>query len=82
MRFVRHGLPLLIVAGGVIAMVVEPDRLEAGVLIVSAGLSVWLLNWLFRLGVAGDEERVAEDEARAHFDRTGRWPDEGGEPGS
>ncbi len=78
MRFVRFGLPILICLGGIVAIGIEPDRngLEGGLLIVSAGLSVWLLNWLYRVGVAGERERDDEDEARAFFDRHGVWPDE------
>jgi hypothetical protein len=41
-----------------------------------AALSVLLLNWLFRLGAAGDRERADEEAAREHFARHGRWPDE------
>ena len=78
MRFVRYALPLLICLGGVVAIAIEPNRngLEGAVLIVSAGLSVALLNWLYRVGVAGERERDDEDEARAFFDRNGVWPDE------
>ncbi len=43
---------------------------------MSAGLSVWLLNWLYRVGVAGERERDQEDHAREFFDRHGVWPDE------
>ena len=50
--------------------------LEGGALLVSAGLSVWLMNLLFRVGVKGDRERDDEDRARAYFDEHGRWPDE------
>jgi len=28
------------------------------------------------MGVSGDAERDREEEARAYFDRHGRWPDE------
>ena len=78
MRFVRIGLPLAICLGGVVAIAIEPNRngLEGGLLIVSAGLSVLLLNWLYRVGVAGEHERDAEDRARDYFDRHGKWPDE------
>jgi hypothetical protein len=78
MRFVRIGLPILICLGGVVAIAIEPNRngLEGGILIVSAGLSVWLLNWLYRVGVAGERERDQEDDARDFFDRHGVWPDE------
>ena len=78
MRFVRYALPILICLGGIVAIAIEPNRngLEGAVLIVSAGLSVALLNWLYRVGVAGESERDEEDEARAFFDRHGVWPDE------
>jgi hypothetical protein len=78
MRFVRFGLPILICLGGIVMIAIEPNRngLEGAVLIVSAGLSVWLLNWLYRVGVAGERERDDEDRARDFFDRHGVWPDE------
>ena len=78
MRFVRIGLPVGICLLGLVLIAVEPDRngLEGGLLVVSAGLSVWLLNWLYRVGVAGERERDDEDEAREFFDRHGVWPDE------
>jgi hypothetical protein len=79
MRLVRVWLPVAIIAAG-IAMIVATNAsetgIEGGALLVSAGLSVWLLNWLFRLGVRGDRERESEDRARAYFDRHGRWPDD------
>ncbi len=78
MRFVRIGLPVAICVLGVVLIAVEPNRngLEGGLLVVSAGLSVWLLNWLYRVGVAGEQERDEEDDAREFFDRHGVWPDE------
>jgi hypothetical protein len=74
--FVRWILPALICLGGLIAIIVAPSEAEAGALIISAGLSVWLLNLLYRVGVKGDRERHREDEARDYFDRHGHWPDE------
>ena len=78
MRFVRIWLPVLICVAGIVVIAIEPNRngLEGGLLIVSAGLSVWLLNWLYRVGVAGERERDEEDDARAFFDRHGVWPDD------
>jgi hypothetical protein len=74
--FIRWILPALICLGGLIAIIVAPSEAEAGALIISAGLSVWLLNLLYRVGVKGDRERHSEDEARDYFDRHGHWPDE------
>ena len=78
MRSVRWGLPLAICLGGAILIALNPDRngVEGGILIVSAGLSTFLLNWLYRVGVQGERERDEEDAAREFFDRHGVWPDE------
>jgi hypothetical protein len=39
---------------------------------------VWLINFLYRVGVSGERDRDAEDRARAYFAEHGRWPDEDG----
>ena len=73
---VRYVLPALVVLAGVVVMTLGGETdLEGGASIVSAGLAIYLINWLFRTGAAGDREREAEDAAREHFDRSGRWPD-------
>jgi hypothetical protein len=80
MRFlVRYVLPLVIVIGGVVAMAVvgpEDERYAGGAAIIGAGLSIALLNFFFRMSASGEDDRAAEEEAREHFDRHGRWPDE------
>jgi hypothetical protein len=79
MRFVRIWLPLAIVAGGLIAIVATGGSLsgvEGGVAIIAAGISVWMLNVIFRVGVAGERERDAEDAARDFYAEHGYWPDE------
>jgi membrane protein implicated in regulation of membrane protease activity len=79
MRWVRTWLPLAIIVAGVASIVATGGAqwgFEGGMLIISAGLSVWLLNVLHRVGVRGDRERDREAEARAYFDRHGRWPDD------
>jgi hypothetical protein len=83
LRLVRWWLPIGLCAIGVVMLVVAAIRsddiwAEGGALILSAGLSVWLLNVLHRVGVRGDRERDREAEARAYFDRHGRWPDDRG----
>jgi hypothetical protein len=79
MRFVRIWLPVAIVAGGLIAIVATGGSLsgvEGGVAIIAAGISVWMLNVIFRVGVAGERERDAEDAARDFYAEHGYWPDE------
>jgi hypothetical protein len=71
----RYVLPSLVVIAGVVVMALGSDtNLEGGAAIVSAGLAIFFLNWLFRIGVAGERERDREDEAREYFSEHGRWP--------
>jgi len=76
-KFVRTWLPVAIIVAGLIVAAAtgfSETGLEGGTLLVSAGLSVWLINFLYRVGVHGDREREAEDRARAYFAEHGRWP--------
>jgi hypothetical protein len=79
-RAVRYGLPAAIVAAAVVVVAVRGPgdivALEVAAVLVGAGLSVYLLNWLYRFGVAGDSDREREEAARRYFDEHGRWPDE------
>ncbi len=72
---IRYGLPATIVIAGLVVMALGSEvELEGGAGLVSAGLAIYFLNWLFRIGVTGDRERRREDAARDYFDRHGRWP--------
>lgn len=76
---VRYGLPALICLVGLGFLIASPSaNFEGAMALIGAGLSVLLVNVLFRIGVAGDRERAEEDAARRQFERTGRWPDEDG----
>ena len=79
MRAVRTWLPVGIIVAGIVVAIVSgfsETGLEGGGLLISAGLSVWLLNLLYRVGVTGDRDRSGEDDARAFYYRHGRWPDD------
>jgi hypothetical protein len=75
---IRYGLPaVLVIAGFVILLVADGSvRWDGWAMCVGAGLSVLLLNVLFRFGAHGDRERDDEEAAREYFGRHGRWPDE------
>lgn len=76
MIFIRYVLPALVVVAGLVAMAFGTDvALEGGAGLVSAGLAIYMINWLFRIGARGDAEREAEERARDYFDRHGRWPE-------
>jgi hypothetical protein len=75
---IRYGLGALMVIGGIVVLIVNPGGFGADgfAMAVGGGLSVLMINFLFRLGVSGDREREAEEQARRYFDKHGRWPDE------
>jgi hypothetical protein len=79
LRAVRLWLPVVIIAAGILLVIVtggSESGFEGGTMLVAAGMSVWLLNWFYRLGVRGDRDRDREDRARAYFDEHGHWPDD------
>ena len=72
---IRYVLPVVVTIAGVVVMALGSETdLEGGASIVSAGLAIYFLNWLFRIGVTGDRERDAEQAARDYYKRHGRWP--------
>ena len=77
--FLRYWLPAIVCLVGLAlaaARGFDDTGLDTMAAMFGAGGSIFLMNLLFRYGVRGDHERDREDEARAYFDRHGRWPDE------
>jgi hypothetical protein len=67
----------MILAGIVVLIVVGGDLGAYGLASgVGAGLSVLLLNLLYRMSVSGDRDRAREEAARRHFDAYGVWPED------
>lgn len=78
MLILRYGIGAVMVLAGIVTLIVDPSGLgvDGFAMAVGGGLSVLLINFLYRLGVSGDREREAEDRARAYFDEHGEWPEE------
>ena len=79
MSWVRTWLPVGIIAAGFVLAAVtgfSESGLEGGTLLVAAGLSVWMMNALYRFGARGERERDDEERARTFLDEHGYWPDE------
>jgi hypothetical protein len=74
----RYGLPVVcIVAGFVILFTAEGSlKWDGWAMAVGAGLSIALMNVLFRFGAKGDHERDDEEAARRYLAEHGHWPDE------
>jgi hypothetical protein len=93
-RLLRWWIPLALCLVGVALLVADdfdPFGVSAFAAFCGAGASTWLINWLWRIGVSGDDEREREakdrvflatrgrwpsGQERAFFDRSGHWPDE------
>jgi hypothetical protein len=74
---VRYGIGIVMVIAAIVLLIAVPGTgVDGFAMAVGGGLSVVLLNVLFRLGVSGDEERAREEEARRYFDEHGVWPDD------
>ena len=75
---VRYALPVAAVIAGVIVMSLGSESdLEGGAGIISAGLAIYAMNWLYRAAFEGDRvEREKEEAARAYLAEHGHWPDE------
>jgi protein-S-isoprenylcysteine O-methyltransferase Ste14 len=91
-QFTRYWLPGGIAVGGVVLIILghaayskstSAHSLEsaAGVALLIVALIVWMINWMYRLSIHSNIEREEEEQARDHFSRTGRWPEDEG-PGS
>jgi hypothetical protein len=75
LRGMRYALPTVVVVAGLVIMALGSESdLEGGASIVSAGLAIYFVNWLFRIGADGDHERDEEQAARDYFNRHGHWP--------
>ena len=76
--FFRYGLAAVFIVMGFVALIFAPEtsRYEGFAMCVGSGLSILLLNVLFRMGAKGDDDRHHEEAAREFYARNGHWPDE------
>ncbi|HET9093768.1 MAG TPA: hypothetical protein VFN36_01675 [Solirubrobacteraceae bacterium] len=76
-RLLRWWIPAALCVIGVVLLIV--DRFDtfgvsAFAAFAGAGSSTWLINWLWRIGVSGDDERDREAQDRAFLASRARWP--------
>jgi hypothetical protein len=79
-RLLRSWIPAALCVIGVVLLVADDFDtfgVSAFAAFAGAGSSTWLINFLWRLGVSGDDERELEAKDRAYLAKHGHWPDEG-----
>jgi hypothetical protein len=76
MLIVRYGIGGVIVLGGVVMLILSPAGLgvDGFAMAAGGGLSVLLLNFMYRLSVDSELDREQEEQARDYFDAHGDWP--------
>jgi hypothetical protein len=75
----RYLIPAALIVIGFVILVVggaSDIAVEGWAMFTGAGVSVLLLNFLYRMGVQGDRARDREERAREYFDKHGHWPDQ------
>ena len=74
-RAVRYGAPAaLVIAGVVLVLVGERAARAAGYTLLGCAPLLVLSIVIFRAGLASNDDRDREEEARLFFDENGRWP--------
>jgi len=78
MLIVRYGIGGIMVLGGIVMLILSPAGLgvDGFAMAVGGGLSVLLLNFMYRLSVSSELDREREEQARAYFDEHGDWPED------
>lgn len=78
MLIVRYGIGGVLVAAGIVMLIISPGGLgvDGFALAAGGGLSVLLLNALYRLSVSSELDREREEQARAYLEVHGEWPED------
>jgi hypothetical protein len=78
MWVVRYGIGAIMVLGGIVVLVVSPAGLgtDGFAMAAGGGSSVLLINYMYRLSLSSEVERLEDEQARRYFDGHGEWPDD------
>jgi hypothetical protein len=78
-RLLRWWIPAATCLVGIAILLIDDfdsTGLDAFAAFVGAGSSIWLINFLWRIGISGDDERDREALDRVYLAKHGHWPDQ------
>ncbi|MGO9753103.1 MAG: hypothetical protein ACLP22_16660 [Solirubrobacteraceae bacterium] len=75
---VRYGIGIVLILTGIALLIIDPDGIgvDGFAMGVGGGLSIIMLNALYRFGVSDSEERARHDEALRYLEEHGEWPED------
>ena len=75
-KIFRWWIPSLVLVACVAVLIVSPDIIgfEAFGILFGGGAAVFVVNYIQKVGFAGDVDRDRERETREFFQRYGMWP--------
>ncbi|MGO9881990.1 MAG: hypothetical protein ACLP4R_21240 [Solirubrobacteraceae bacterium] len=75
---VRYGIGIVLILAGLALLIIDLDGIgvDGFAMGVGGGLSIIMLNALYRFGVSDSEERARHDEALRYLEEHGEWPDD------
>ena len=75
---VRYGIGATMILAGIVVLIVSPGGfgVDGFAMAVGGGLSVLLINYMYRLSLDSNRDRDEEEAARNYLAEHGRWPDE------
>lgn len=75
---IRYGLGAAMILAGIVVLIVSPGGfgVDGFAMAVGSGLSVLLINFMYRVSLASNKDRDDEEAARRYLQEHGRWPDE------
>jgi hypothetical protein len=78
MLIVRYGIGGVIVLGAIVLLIVSPGGIGVDGFAIAAGggLSVLMINFMYRLSVSSELDRNREEQARVYLEEHGEWPED------
>lgn len=81
---IRYGIGGVLIIVGIVLLIVNPGGIgvDGFAMSVGSGLSVLLVNLMYRVSLDSSDDREREEQARRYLAEHGHWPDDDEDAGS